>query len=580
MIIGYIDLAIYMLILTLLSIPLGHYIAGVFSGRVNYLSYIERPLYKLIGSTDDMKWTSYATGIMLFNILGIIVVFLLQLIQVALPLNPEHLGAPTLDLALNTAISFVSNTNWQSYTPETTMSYLTQMLGLAVQNFLSAATALSVVIALIRGFIAVEKGKIGNVWQDLVKSTLYILLPLSLIVGFALVKLGVPQNFNSYQTAQLINPQTVSQTVNGKLTTKTYTTQILPMGPVASQEAIKMIGTNGGGFFNANSAHPYENPNAISNWLEMLAILLIPGSLCFTFGILVGDKRQGYTLYTAMAIIFIAMAICVMLAEFNGNPSFSHLSLDQFMNTFQSGGNMEGKEVRFGIFGSSLFAAITTAASCGAVNAMHDSLMPLGGLVPLFLMQLSEVIYGGVGSGLYGMLVFAILAVFIAGLMIGRTPEYLGKKIESFEMKMVALVILIVPLVVLFGTAISVIVAPGLAGISNPSSHGLSEVLYAFTSAANNNGSAFAGLNANTPYYNLMLAVTIFIGRYGVIIPVLAIAGSLANKKRLNVTSGTMPTHGFLFIGILIGVIVIVGALTYVPVLALGPIVEHLILFK
>jgi K+-transporting ATPase ATPase A chain len=341
-----------------------------------------------------------------------------------------------------------------------------------------------------------------------------------------------------------------------------------------------MIGTNGGGFFNANSAHPYENPNAISNWLEMLAILLIPGSLCFTFGILVGDKRQGYTLYTAMAIIFIAMAICVMLAEFNGNPSFSHLSLDQFMNTFQSGGNMEGKEVRFGIFGSSLFAAITTAASCGAVNAMHDSLMPLGGLVPLFLMQLSEVIYGGVGSGLYGMLVFAILAVFIAGLMIGRTPEYLGKKIESFEMKMVALVILIVPLVVLFGTAISVIVAPGLAGISNPSSHGLSEVLYAFTSAANNNGSAFAGLNANTPYYNLMLAVTIFIGRYGVIIPVLAIAGSLANKKRLNVTSGTMPTHGFLFIGILIGVIVIVGALTYVPVLALGPIVEHLILFK
>ncbi len=580
MIIAYIDLALFIVVLTIISIVLGCYIALVFNGNIGYLSFIERPLYKLIGNTGEMKWGQYATGIMLFNIIGIIFVFIFQLIQGALPLNPQHLGATTLDLALNTAISFVSNTNWQSYTPEATLSYLTQMLALAVQNFLSAATGIAVLIALIRGFVAVEKGTIGNVWQDLVKSTLYILLPLSLVLGFGLVKLGVPQNFKNYQDVQLINPQIVSTTVDGKVTTKIYTTQTIPMGPVASQEAIKMVGTNGGGFFNANSAHPYENPNAISNWLEMLAILLIPGSLCFAFGRMVGDKRQGYTLYAVMTIVFIILAIGVMLAEFNGNPAFNHLSIDGFMNLLQSGGNMEGKEVRFGVFGSGLFAAVTTAASCGAVNAMHDSLMPLGGLVPLFLMQLSEVIYGGVGSGLYGMLIFAVLSVFIAGLMIGRTPEYLGKKIESFEMKMVALVILVVPLLVLLGTAISVVIAPGLAGMSNPSAHGLSEVLYAFTSAANNNGSAFAGLNANTPYYNLMLGFTIFVGRYGVIIPILAIAGSLATKKRLNVTSGTMPTHGLLFSGILIGVIIIVGALTYVPALALGPIVEHLILFK
>ena len=578
--IGFIDLAIYMLILTLLAVPLGRYIAGVYTGKVNYLSFVERPFYKLIGADQDMNWKSYTFGIMLFNLLGIAIVFLLQLIQGFLPLNPQHFGAPTWDLALNTAISFATNTNWQAYTPEASMSYLTQMLALAVQNFLSAATAMAVLVALIRGFIGVEQKSIGNVWRDLVRSTLYVLLPLALILAFALVKLGVPQNFSDYQTAHLIESQSISQTVNGKTSVQSITTQVIPMGPVASQESIKMIGTNGGGFYNANSAHPYENPNAASNWLEMLAILLIPAALCFSFGSMVGDRRQGYTIYIAMAVIFIIAVVCVMKAEFVGNPSLKTSSIDQFMNMFQSGGNMEGKEVRFGIFGSSLFAAITTAASCGAVNAMHDSFMPLGGLVPLFLMQLSEVIYGGVGSGLYGMLIFALLAVFIAGLMIGRTPEYLGKKIESFEMKMVALIILIVPLVVLLGTAISVVVAPGLAGMNNPSAHGLTEVLYAFTSAANNNGSAFAGLNANTPYYNLMLGLTIFIGRYGVIIPVLAIAGSLAAKKRLNVTSGTMPTHGLLFIGILIGVIFIVGALTYVPALALGPLVEHLMLFR
>ncbi|HLX52295.1 MAG TPA: potassium-transporting ATPase subunit KdpA [Aquella sp.] len=577
--IGYIDLTIFMVVLTLLAIPLGRYITGVFTGSTNFLGVIERPLYKLIGANNEMSWKEYVVGIMLFNLFGILLIFILQLIQGFLPLNPEHLGAPSWDLALNTAVSFATNTNWQAYTPETTMSYLTQMLSLAVQNFLSAATALAVLVVLIRGFIGVEQKILGNVWRDLVRVTLYILLPLGLIVALVLVTLGVPQNFNSYQVAKLLEPQTVSQTVNGKTTAKIITTQKLPMGPIASQEAIKMVGTNGGGFLNANSAHPYENPNIFSNFLEMLAILIIPGALCFTFGKMVGDRRQGYTLYAAMSLIFIVFAICAMWAELKGNPLLKQLPVDQYMNTFQSGGNMEGKEVRFGIFGSGLFAAVTTAASCGAVNAMHDSLMPMGGFVPLFLMQLSEVIFGGVGSGLYGMLVFAILAVFIAGLMIGRTPEYLGKKIESFEMKMVAIVILIVPLVVLVGTAISVVTASGLQGMSNPGSHGFSEVLYAFTSGANNNGSAFAGLNANTPYYNLMIAAVMFIGRYGVIIPVLAIAGSLAAKKRLKVTTGTMPTHGLLFIGILIGVVLIVGALTYIPALALGPIVEHLTLY-
>lgn len=578
--VGYIDLLVFMVILTILSIPFGKYIAGVYNGNIKFLSFIENPIYRIIGAQNDMKWLEYTIAIMLFNVIGIAFTFLIQLLQGGLPLNPMHFPALSWDLALNTAVSFVTNTNWQAYVPESTMSYLTQMLTLAVQNFLSAATAIAVLFALIRGFVSVESASIGNAWRDLVRSTLYILLPFALIFALVLVKLGVPQNLNSYVTAKLIEPQTVSQTTNGKTTTQVLNTQTLPMGPVASQEAIKMLGTNGGGFYNTNSAHPYENPNSISNFLEMLSIFIIPGALCFAFGHMVGDKRQGYTLYATMALVFIVFAIGVMLAEFNGNPLFKNLPIDQFMNTFQSGGNMEGKEVRFGIFGSSLFAAVTTAASCGAVNAMHDSLMPLGGLVPLFLMQLSEVIYGGVGSGMYGMLVFAILAVFIAGLMIGRTPEYLGKKIESFEMKMVALVILIVPLAVLFGTAISVVIAPGLAGMSNPSAHGFTEVLYAFTSGANNNGSAFAGLNANTPYYNLMLALTMFVGRYGVIIPVLAIAGSLAAKKRLSVTSGTMPTHGLLFIGILIGVIFIVGALTYVPSLALGPVVEHLILFK
>ena len=579
---AYLNLAIYLVILTALAIPLGKYIAAVFQNKIRYLAVIERPIYKLLGTgeSEEQNWKQYAISVMIFNLVGIVVLFVLQLVQKGLPLNPQHLDNLSWDLALNTAISFVGNTNWQAYAGETTMSYFTQMVGLAVQNFVSAATGLAVVIALIRSFSRASTSLIGNFWSDLTKSTLYVLLPLSIIFAVGLMSQGVPQNFTNYATVQLLDPQTISQTVDGKTTTQVITTQTIPMGPVASQEAIKMIGTNGGGFFNANSAHPYENPNAISNWLEMLAILLVPAALCFAFGNLVADKKQGYTLYITMSIVFIVLALTVMWAESQGNPLFNHLRVDQLHSALQSGGNMEGKETRFGVMGSGLFAAITTAASCGAVNAAHDSLMPLGGLVPLFLMQLSEVIYGGVGSGLYGMLIFAILAVFICGLMIGRTPEYLGKKIESFEMKMTALVILIVPMLVLLGTALSLIIAPGLAGISNPSAHGLSEVLYAFTSAANNNGSAFAGLNANTHYYNLMLGAAIFFGRFGVILPVLAIAGSLAAKKKIPVSAGTMPTSGVLFAAILIGTIIIVGALTYVPSLALGPIVEQLQLVK
>lgn len=578
----YLNLVLYLIILIVLAIPLGKYIAGVFENKIGYWGWLERPLYRLLGSSEsaEQNWKQYALSVMAFNILGLIVLFIIQLFQNRLPLNPAHLDKLSWDLALNTAISFVTNTNWQAYAGETTMSYFTQMMGLAVQNFVSAASGIAVVVALIRGFSRASTKQIGNFWSDLVKSTLYILLPLSIIFAIGLISQGVPQNFNSYTEVHLLQPQTITQTIDNKPTTQIITTQTLPQGPIASQEAIKMLGTNGGGFFNANSAHPYENPNTISNWLEMLAILLIPAALCFTFGELVKDKKQGYTLFIAMTVMFVVMTIVVMTAEARGNPLFHQFGVDQLFSVLQNGGNMEGKEVRFGIGGSGLFAAITTAASCGAVNAMHDSFLPMGGFVPLFLMQLSEVVFGGVGSGLYGMLVFAILAVFICGLMIGRTPEYLGKKIESFEMKMTALIILVVPLLVLGGTAISLVTSAGLAGLNNPSAHGLSEVLYAFTSAANNNGSAFAGLNANTTYYNLMLGLAIFVGRFGVIIPVLAIAGSLANKKKLAVTAGTMPTSGVLFISILIGTILIVGALTYVPALALGPIVEHLQLYK
>ncbi len=580
--IGYIDLILFFLTFTLLSIPLGLYIANVFNEKINYFAWLEKPIYKIIGANSkrDMSWQEYALAIMLFSILGVILLFFIQILQGFLPFNPQGLGKLSWDLALNTAVSYVSNTNWQAYAGETTMSYFTQTIGLAVQNFVSAATGIAVLIAFIRSFVLTEAKTIGNFWKDLVKSALYILIPLSLIISITLVALGVPQNFNQYVKSQVVDPQTIHETVNNKVETKIVNFQSIPMGPVASQEAIAMLGTNGGGFFNVNASHPYANPNSLSNLVLMLAIIIIPGALCFTFGFMVNDQKQAWTIYITMSIIFIAFTVMLMLIEFKGNPLFNKFNIDQMMSSLQSGGNMEGKEARFGIFGSSLFTSITTSVSCGAVNNMHDSLMPLGGFIPLFLIQLSEVAFGGVGSGLYTILIFVILSVFIAGLMIGRTPEYLGKKIESFEMKMVALAILIVPLIILLGSAISLVIPAGLAGIGNPSAHGLSEVLYAFSSAANNNGSAFSGLNANSAYYNVALAIAMFIGRFGVIIPILAIAGSIISKKKIPVTSGTMPTSGFLFVCILLGVIIIVGALTYIPALALGPIAEHFMLFK
>jgi len=550
-------LGAFLTVLLLLAKPLGSYIANVMDGRFSLASRIERPIYRMAGirPEEEMAWLKYAFAILIFNALGLLAVYLLQRMQFWLPLNPQSMADISPDSAFNTAISFVTNTNWQGYAGESTMSYLTQMLALSVQNFFSAATGIAVVVALIRGFSRHTANTIGNAWVDLTRVTLYVLLPLSVIVAVVLAGQGVIQNFDAYkEVATLQEP----------------TTQTLAMGPVASQEAIKMLGTNGGGFFNANSAHPFENPTPVSNFIEMLSIFLIPAALCFAFGRMVGDQRQGWAVLTAMTLLFIVLAGAAIHFEQQGNPLLTHLGVNPSL------GNMEGKETRFGIADSGLFAAVTTAASCGAVNAMHDSFTPLGGMIPLVLMQLGEVVFGGVGTGLYGMLLFAIMAVFIAGLMIGRTPEYLGKKIETHEMKMTSIAILVTPLLVLIGSAIAVMSGGGLAGIANPGAHGFSEILYAFTSAANNNGSAFAGLSANTPFYNILLGVAMWFGRFGVIVPVLAIAGSLAAKKRLAITEGTLPTHGPLFITLLIGVVLLVGLLNYVPALALGPVIEHL----
>ena len=550
-------LGAFLTVLLLLAKPLGSYIANVMDGRFSLASRIERPIYRIAGvrPEEEMAWLKYAFAILIFNALGLLAVYLLQRVQFWLPLNPQSMADISPDSAFNTAISFVTNTNWQGYAGESTMSYLTQMLALSVQNFFSAATGIAVVVALIRGFARHTANTIGNAWVDLTRVTLYVLLPLSVIVAVVLAGQGVIQNFDAYkEVATLQEP----------------TTQTLAMGPVASQEAIKMLGTNGGGFFNANSAHPFENPTPVSNFIEMLSIFLIPAALCFAFGRMVGDQRQGWAVLTAMTLLFVVLAGAAIHFEQQGNPLLTHLGVDPSL------GNMEGKEARFGIADSGLFAAVTTAASCGAVNAMHDSFTPLGGMIPLVLMQLGEVVFGGVGTGLYGMLLFAIMAVFIAGLMIGRTPEYLGKKIETHEMKMTSIAILVTPLLVLIGSAIAVMSGGGLAGIANPGAHGFSEILYAFTSAANNNGSAFAGLSANTPFYNILLGVAMWFGRFGVIVPVLAIAGSLAAKKRLAITEGTLPTHGPLFITLLIGVVLLVGLLNYVPALALGPVIEHL----
>jgi K+-transporting ATPase ATPase A chain len=580
-----IQVGIYLTVLLLLTKPMGLWIAKVMNGESSLANKFggptERLIYRALGIKPEaeMGWKHYAIALMLFNVTGIVAVYFLQRWQAWLPFNPQHFPAVSIDSSLDTAISFVTNTNWQGYSGESTMSYLTQMLALTVQNFLSAATGMAVVIALIRGFARHTVETIGNFWVDITRSTLYILLPLSLIFAVVLMGQGVIQNFDTYKEVTTLQATTYAVTDSaGKQTTEVTSTQTLPMGPVASQEAIKMIGTNGGGFFNANSAHPYENPTPLTNFLQMLAIFLIPAGLCFAFGMMVGDRRQGWAVFSAMLIVFVVMAGVALWAEQAGNPVLTTSGADQVVSAFQSGGNMEGKETRFGIVSSALFATITTAASCGAVNAMHDSFTPLGGLVPMWLIQLGEVIFGGVGSGLYTMLIYAVLAVFIAGLMIGRTPEYLGKKIEIFDMKMTAIIILVTPLLVLIGTAIAVIADPGKAGIANPGAHGFSEILYALSSAANNNGSAFAGLSANTPFYNTLLGFVMFLGRFGIILPVLAIAGSMAAKKRIPVSLGTMPTHGPLFITLLIGAVILVGALTYIPALALGPVIEQLLM--
>jgi K+-transporting ATPase ATPase A chain len=578
-------LAAYLLVLLALAWPLGIWLSRVASGRLpTWMLRIEAPLYRLAGTSADksMHWAHYALALLAFNALGVLVVYALQRLQVLLPLNPAGMAAISPDSAFNTAVSFVSNTNWQGYAGESTMSYLSQMLALAVQNFLSAATGIAVVFALIRGFAARSTAVLGNFWVDITRITAWVLLPLSLVLAVLLAGQGVIQNFSAYKDVATLETTQYQQAKNGPPVMEDVksTTQTLAMGPVASQEAIKMIGTNGGGFFNANSAHPYENPTALSNFLEMLAIFLIPAALCFGFGRMVGDPRQGWAVLAAMTVLFVLAVIAIIPAEQAGNPLLPPLGVDQMASATQPGGNMEGKEMRFGITASSLFAVITTAASCGAVNAMHDSFTPLGGMVPMVMIQLGEVVFGGVGSGLYGMLIFAILAVFIAGLMIGRTPEYLGKKIEAHEMKLTSIAILVTPIVVLVGTAIAVMAGAGRAGIANPGAHGFSEILYALSSAANNNGSAFAGLSANTPFYNTLLAFAMWFGRFGMIVPVLAIAGSLAAKKRLPVTAGTMPTHGPLFVSLLIGTVLLVGLLNYVPALALGPVVEHLVLWS
>ncbi|MFF7060272.1 potassium-transporting ATPase subunit KdpA [Achromobacter spanius] len=588
-------LVLYLAVLLAIAPLLGRYIRiAMENGQSRLTAWgrpLERGIYRLAGIDPqaEMGWKHYAVAVLAFNLIGITMVYGLQRFQGMLPLNPAAMGAVTPDSALNTAISFVTNTNWQGYGGEATMSYLTQMLALTVQNFVSAATGIAVLFALIRGLSRHSSATIGNFWADMVRCTMYVLLPLSFVLALALVSQGVIQNFSPYQDVQTVEAlhyeqprmnadgqpvlDAAGQPVMDPVTTSTQT---LAMGPVASQEAIKLLGTNGGGFFNANSAHPFENPTPLANFLQMLAILAIPAALCFTFGEMVGSRRQGIAILAAMTVLFAVFALTTAYFEQQPNPMAAQAGADSALSALTPGGNMEGKESRFGIAATSLFAIITTAASCGAVNGMHDSFSAMGGLPPMLQMQLGEVVYGGVGSGLYGMLAFAVLAVFIAGLMIGRTPEYLGKKIEAYDMKMVSIIILATPLLVLGGTALAVSVSAGQAGVLNPGIHGFSEILYALSSAANNNGSAFAGLSANTPFYNVLLGIAMWFGRFAVIVAVLAMAGSLAAKRRLPAGPGSMPTTGPLFVVLLIGAVLLVGALTYVPALALGPVAEHL----
>jgi K+-transporting ATPase ATPase A chain len=573
----WLQIGLYLLVLLLLVKPLGTYMAHVYQGERTFLTPVVRPverlIYRIIGLRvdEEMDWKTYALTMLLFNFAGILLLYILQRFQSVLPLNPQNLEAVRPDLAFNVAISFTTNTNWQSYSSETTMSYLTKIIGFTVQNFLSAATGMAILVAVIRGFVRHSAKTIGNFWVDMNRSIFYILLPLSLILAMLLVSQGVVQTFSGTQQVPLLQP---IQDASGQSVNE----QMIAIGPAASEVAIKQLGTNGGGFFNVNSSHPFENPTPLSNFLEMLAILLIPAALCYTFGRMVGDTRKGWAILAAMTIIFVAVLSVAVWAEQSGTPAVAGLNVEQSASDLQSGGNMEGKEVRFGIVNSALWATATTGASNGSVNAMHDSFTPLGGLVPMWLMQLGEVVYGGVGSGLYGMLAFVIIAVFIAGLMIGRTPEYLGKKIEAYEMKMASLMVLIPVLLVLFGTAIAVATSVGRAAVFNPGAHGFSEVLYAFSSAGNNNGSAFAGIGADTPFYNIALGLAMLFGRYWLAVPALAIAGSLVRKKKVPVTPGTLPTHTPLFIFWLITVIIIVGALSFFPALSLGPFVEQLMM--
>jgi len=597
MINGLVQIGLYFVVLLALAKPLGWYMARVYEGQPcgldRVLGPLERLVYRLCGvrQTEEMDWKTYAGAMLLLNGAGLFALYALQRLQGIFPLNPQGFGAVAPDLAFNTAASFVTNTNWQAYGGETTLSYLTQMLGLTVQNFLSAATGMAILVALIRGLARRSAMTIGNFWTDLVRSTLYILMPLALLLSLLLVSQGVVQTFASYQTATLLQPANYDKPVmdaNGqpvldeqgqpKTELATAVEQVLAVGPAASQIAIKQLGTNGGGFFNVNSAHPFENPTPWSNFLQVLAILLVPAALCYTFGMMVRDTRQGWALLAAMTILLLCFIPLGLWAEQSGNPAFTALGTDQASSAGQSGGNMEGKEMRFGIANSVLWSATTTAASNGSVNSMHDSYTPLGGLVPLFLMQFGEVVFGGVGSGLYGMIAFAIIAVFVAGLMVGRTPEYLGKKIEPYEMKMASLLILIMPMVVLGFTAVASVTGVGTSSIFNPGPHGFSEVLYAYTSMGNNNGSAFGGLSVNTPFYNLTGGIEMLISRFWLAVPTLALAGALARKKLVPAGPGTLPTHTPLFVVLLIGVVVLVGALTFVPALALGPIIEHILM--
>jgi K+-transporting ATPase ATPase A chain len=566
---GLLQIALYLVVLTLLVRPLGAYMARVYEGKRTFLEAVlgpvERFIYRLAGvdPARESGWKDYAMGLLLFNFAGLLVLYGLQRLQGFLPLNPQAFGAVSPDSSFNTAVSFASNTNWQGYGGETTMSYLTQMLGLTVQNFVSAATGMAALAAFIRGLARQTARTIGNFWVDLTRTTLYILLPLALVLAVVLVSQGVVQTFSSYKTVTLLEPTADAEG-------KTVTEQVLAVGPAASQVSIKQLGTNGGGFFNSNSTHPFENATPLSNFLEMLAILLIPAALTYTFGRMVGDRRQGWALYAAMLVIFVGFLALAWQQEAAGNPLLARLGADP------AGANLEGKEVRFGPANSALWATATTSASNGSVNSMHDSYTPLGGLVALTMMLLGEVVFGGVGSGLYGLLAFVIVAVFVAGLMVGRTPEYLGKKIESFEMKMASLLVLIMPIVVLGLTALASVTAAGRASVQDPGAHGFSEILYAFASQGNNNGSAFAGLNANTPFYNTAGGLAMLIGRYWLAIPALAIAGALAAKSKVPAGAGTLPTHTPLFVVWLIAVVLVVGALCFLPALALGPIVEHL----